>query len=203
MVRTTRGPGCCTSSPCTRRLRGPAGKSVTSGGPTVRTRGQRDPNPHPTAYPGRQDQSPRDSVHADVRGHPQDTGFRRTPVRTPQPRRQLAPQGEQDRAPRTRITFTTSPPSTFISCLRFCCSRLVLERHFSSPRRSTGDREGASASVWPPPRARPHVESVPGPAAHSFQAPTPDAQGGRIQRFRLRVLCNHVHVGALKMGPGA
>ena len=36
-----------------------------------------------------------------------------------------------------RVTFTTSPPSTFISCLRFCCSRLVLDRHFRSPSRST------------------------------------------------------------------
>lgn len=35
------------------------------------------------------------------------------------------------------LTLTTSPPSTFISCRRFCCSRLVLERHFSKPRRST------------------------------------------------------------------
>ena len=46
-----------------------------------------------------------------------------------------------------RVTFTTSPPSTFISCLRFCCSRLVLDRHFRSPSRSTGN--GKRQSVPP------------------------------------------------------
>lgn len=39
------------------------------------------------------------------------------------------------------LTLTTSPPSTFISWRRFCCSRLVLERHFSRPRRSTGKKK--------------------------------------------------------------
>lgn len=42
-----------------------------------------------------------------------------------------------------RLTLTTSPPSTFMSCLRFCCSRLVLDRHFRSPSRST-ETEGQS-----------------------------------------------------------
>lgn len=36
------------------------------------------------------------------------------------------------------LTLTTSPPSTFIRCRRFCCKRLVLERHLSRPSRSTG-----------------------------------------------------------------
>lgn len=40
-------------------------------------------------------------------------------------------------APLPRLTLTTSPPSTFISWRRFCWRRLVLERHFSRPRRST------------------------------------------------------------------
>lgn len=39
-----------------------------------------------------------------------------------------------------RLTLTTSPPSTFISWRRFCCKRLVLERHFSKPSRSTGKK---------------------------------------------------------------
>lgn len=130
------------------RLRCLAGKSeaergdMTSGGPTVRSQEERNSNPHPTAYPERSDQSPRDSVRTDVHGHPQDTGFRRSPMRTRSLGTGRPLQGEQNRAPRPLITFTTSPPSTFISCLRFCCSRLVLERHFSSPRRSTGDRQG-------------------------------------------------------------
>lgn len=37
----------------------------------------------------------------------------------------------------SRLTLTTSPPSTFMSWRRFCWRRLVLERHFSKPRRST------------------------------------------------------------------
>lgn len=39
------------------------------------------------------------------------------------------------------LTLTTSPPSTFISWRRFCCSRLVLERHFSRPSKSTGTKK--------------------------------------------------------------
>lgn len=35
------------------------------------------------------------------------------------------------------LTLTTSPPSTFISCFKFWCNRLVLDLHFSSPKRST------------------------------------------------------------------
>lgn len=45
-----------------------------------------------------------------------------------------------DRSVCVALTLTTSPPSTFISWRRFCCSRLVLERHFSRPSRSTGKK---------------------------------------------------------------
>lgn len=42
------------------------------------------------------------------------------------------------------LTFTTSPPSTFMSCRRFCCRRLVFERHLSRPKRSTVGRQRVS-----------------------------------------------------------
>lgn len=52
----------------------------------------------------------------------------------------------RDTKPKTKppstahVTFTTSPPSTFINCRKFCCRRLVLDLHFSNPRRSTANR---------------------------------------------------------------
>lgn len=39
------------------------------------------------------------------------------------------------------LTLTTSPPSTFISCFKFWCNRLVLDLHFSSPKRSTRNKK--------------------------------------------------------------
>lgn len=45
------------------------------------------------------------------------------------------------------LTFTTSPPSTFMSCRRFCCRRLVFERHLSRPKRSTVGRQRVTPPV--------------------------------------------------------
>lgn len=63
------------------------------------------------------------------------------------PTRDPSPGQAKGRTPGALVTFTTSPPSTFISRRRFCCSRLVLERHLSRPRRSTADGERQSVSA--------------------------------------------------------
>lgn len=45
------------------------------------------------------------------------------------------------------ITLTTSPPSTFISCFKFWCNRLVLDLHFSSPKRSTRNNKNKNQQL--------------------------------------------------------